>query len=54
MLSFSLEFAQAFSLTSQLISDLFPVYLLPVGISLGLGILALLVKALKVLDIGRN
>lgn len=47
MLSISLGFVEAFSITSQLINDLFPVYLVPFGITLGLGILALLVKAVS-------
>jgi hypothetical protein len=45
MLSFSLDFTSVFSNASMLINGLFPVYVLPLGITLGLGILGYIVKA---------
>lgn len=45
MLSFSLDFTGVFDMASQLINGLFPVYLVPLGISLGIGILGLVVSA---------
>lgn len=54
MLSITLTFGEAFSLASTVINDLLPVYLLPLGISLGILILGMIFKALQVLDIGRG
>jgi hypothetical protein len=51
MMSFSLEFTYAFSLASQIINDLFPVYLVPFGISLGLMILGVLAWAMRKVNI---
>ncbi len=45
MLSFSLDFTGVFDMASQIINGLFPVYLVPLGISLGIGILGIIVKA---------
>jgi hypothetical protein len=45
MLSFSLDFTGVFTMASQIINGLFPVYLVPLGISLGIGILGIIVKA---------
>lgn len=54
MLSFSLTFTEAFSLASQLITDLLPVYLLPLGITLGLMILGVIMWGLRQLDLFRH
>ncbi len=45
MLSFSLDFSGVFSNASQIVNGLFPVYLVPLGITLGIGILAIVVRA---------
>ena len=45
MLSFSLDFSGVFSNASMIVNGLFPVYLLPLGITLGLGILGYIVRA---------
>lgn len=45
MLSFSLDFSGVFTMASAIINGLFPIYLVPLGISLGIGILAVIVKA---------
>jgi hypothetical protein len=45
MLSFSLDFTDVFSMASTMINGLFPVYLVPLGISLGIGILGIIVRA---------
>jgi len=45
MLSFSLDFSGVFEMANTIINGLFPIYLVPLGISLGIGILAVIVKA---------
>jgi hypothetical protein len=45
MLSFSLDFSGVFANASTIITGLFPVYLVPLGIALGIGILSYIVKA---------
>jgi hypothetical protein len=45
MLSFSLNFSGIFTNASQIVNGLFPVYLVPLGITLGIGILGVIVKA---------
>jgi hypothetical protein len=45
MLSFSLDFTGVFDMASEIINGLFPVYLVPLGISLGIGILGIIVRA---------
>jgi len=52
MFSLSFEFGSAFSLASQLITDLLPVYLLPFGISLGMMILGAVIWAMRRFNIG--
>lgn len=47
MLSFSLDFSGVMTTVSSLVNGLFPIYLLPVGIVLGIGILTMLGKAFK-------
>lgn len=46
MLSFSMDFTNIWSMASSLINGLFPVYLVPLGISLGIGILGIVVTML--------
>jgi hypothetical protein len=46
-MSFSLDFSGVFTQASQIVNGLFPVYLVPLGITLGLGILAYISKAFK-------
>jgi len=45
MLSFSLDFSGVFTNASQIVNGLFPVYLVPLGITLGIGILGVVVRA---------
>lgn len=45
MLSFSLNFSGVFTNASQIVNGLFPIYLVPLGITLGIGILGVVVKA---------
>jgi len=45
MLSFSLDFTGVFENASTIVNGLFPVYLVPLGITLGIGILGIIVKA---------
>jgi len=45
MLSFSMDFTNIWSMASSIINGLFPVYLVPLGISLGIGILGIIVSA---------
>ena len=45
MLSFSLDFSGVFSNASAMVNGLFPVYLVPLGITLGIGILGVIVGA---------
>jgi len=45
MLSFSLNFSGVFDMANTMINGLFPVYLVPLGISLGIGILGIIVKS---------
>jgi len=45
MLSFNLDFSGVFSNASQIVNGLFPVYLVPLGITLGIAILGIIVKA---------
>jgi len=52
MFNLSLGFDIAFSTASQLITDLLPVYLLPVGITLGLMILGAVGMALRKINLG--
>lgn len=45
MLSFSLDFTGVFEMANIIINGLFPIYLVPLGISLGIGILGIIVAA---------
>jgi hypothetical protein len=45
MLSFNLDFSGIFETASTIVNGLFPVYLVPLGITLGIGILTVIVKA---------
>lgn len=45
MLSFYLDFSGVLTSSSQIVNGLFPVYLVPLGITFGIGILAVIVKA---------
>ncbi len=47
MLSFSLDFTGVFDFASQIVNGLFPIYLVPLGIALGIGILGVIVKAFR-------
>jgi len=40
-----MDFTNVFDMASTIINGLFPVYLIPLGISLGIGILGIIVKA---------
>ena len=44
-LSFSLDFSGVFSNASQIVNGLFPIFLVPLGITLGIGILGVITKA---------
>lgn len=39
------DFSGVFGMASNLVNGLFPIYLLPLGITLGIGILGFIVKA---------
>jgi hypothetical protein len=45
LLSFSLDFHGIFTNASAIVNGLFPVYLVPLGITLGIGILGIIVRA---------
>lgn len=45
MFSFSMDFTNVWTMASTLINGLFPVYLVPLGISLGIGLLGIIVRA---------
>lgn len=45
MLNFSLDFTGVFDNATSIVNGLFPVYLVPLGISLGIGVLGVIVKA---------
>ena len=47
MLSFSLDFSGVFDFASQIVNGLFPIYMVPLGIALGIGILAVIVRAFR-------
>lgn len=47
MLSFSLSFGSALGLASTVVNGMLPVYLVPLGVGLGLMILAALMKAMS-------
>jgi len=47
MLSFSLDFTDVFNMASQIVNGLFPVYLVPLGISLGIAILGVIASAFR-------
>lgn len=47
MLSFSLDFTGVFTMASQIVTGLFGAYTVPLGISLGIGILGVVVAAFK-------
>ncbi len=47
MLSFSLDFTGVFDMASQMVNGLFPIYMVPLGIALGIGILGVIVGAFK-------
>lgn len=44
-MSFDLDFSGVFTNASNIVNGLFPVYLVPLGITLGIGILGVIVKA---------
>jgi hypothetical protein len=46
-LSFSVDWPTIFDQASSIINGLFPVYMVPLGIMLGLGLLGYIVKAFK-------
>jgi hypothetical protein len=45
MFSFSFDFSSVFTMASQIISGLFPIYIVPLGFSLAFGILGYIVAA---------
>jgi len=45
MLSFSIDFSNVWTMVSTLVNGLFPVYLIPLGISFGIAILGVVVVA---------
>jgi len=47
MLSFAMNFSGVFDMASTIINGLFPVYMIPLGIALGIGILGIIVAAFK-------
>lgn len=47
MLSFNLDFSGVFTSASAMVNGLFPVYMVPLGITLGIGILGVIVKAFQ-------
>ena len=47
MLSFSLGFGTALDLASQMVGGMLPVYLVPIGVALGVTILAAIIKAMS-------
>jgi len=48
MLSFSTDlFSGVFDMASTIVNGLFPVYLIPLGIMIGIGILGLIMNAFK-------
>jgi len=48
MLSFSADlFSGVFDMASTIVNGLFPVYLIPLGIMIGIGILGLIMKAFR-------
>jgi len=48
MLSFSLNFTQLYDTASKIVSDLAPVYIVPIGIGLAMLVLTAVVGAFKV------
>jgi hypothetical protein len=46
-LSFSLDFAGVFNTASQIMTGLFPVLIIPLGITLGVGLVNFLAKSFK-------
>jgi hypothetical protein len=52
MLSFSLNFDPVFTMASQIVNGLFGAYTVPLGITLGLGILGVIVTAFRTLSKG--
>jgi len=46
-LSFSVDWAAIFDTASSIINGLFPVYLIPLGLMLGVAVLGMIVKAFK-------
>lgn len=46
-MSFSLDFSGVFTQASSIVNGLFPVYLVPLGITLGLAILGYITKAFR-------
>jgi len=53
MMSFSLTFAPAFDLASQIVNDLMPAYLIPIGVSLALLVLGAVTTAFRWLKVRR-
>ena len=53
MLSFALNFSGVFDTASTIINGLFPVYMVPLGIALGIGILGVIVAAFRGMFRGR-
>jgi hypothetical protein len=47
MMSFSLDFTGVFDNASQIVNGLFPVYLVPLGITLGVGLVSVIARAFK-------
>ena len=45
MLSFSLDFSGVFDMASQIVNGLFPIWIVPLGIGLGVAILGIIAKA---------
>jgi len=45
MLSFSLNFTDVFGIANQFVNGLFPVYVVPLGITLAVGILGVIAAA---------
>jgi hypothetical protein len=46
-MSLSLDFSQVWTQASEFVNNLWPIFVIPIGIVLGVGILNFIVKALK-------
>jgi hypothetical protein len=48
-MSISLSFAPALDLASAVFNGMLPVYLVPLGVALGIGILGIIIKAMSMI-----